>query len=73
MIVSYDDLEICEIELTSECGAGCPQCPRNIFGGETVKDLPICELSLEDIKLEVMSLLGRCLGRLIFLIFRFTI
>jgi MoaA/NifB/PqqE/SkfB family radical SAM enzyme len=50
MIVSYDDLEICEIELTSECGAGCPQCPRNIFGGETVKDLPICELSLEDIK-----------------------
>ena len=51
MIVDYNDLEVCQIELTTECGAGCPQCPRNVYGGKTVDDLPICELSLDDIKL----------------------
>ena len=50
MIVDYNDLEICQIELTTECGAGCPQCPRNVYGGKTVDDLPICALSLDDIK-----------------------
>ena len=50
MIVSYDDLEVCQVELTTECGAGCPQCPRNVYGGKTVDDLPICELDLQDIK-----------------------
>ena len=50
MIVDYNDLEVCQIELTTECGAGCPQCPRNVYGGKTVEDLPICELSLDDIK-----------------------
>ena len=50
MIVNYKELEVCQIELTSECGAGCPQCPRNVYGGKTVDDLPICELSLFDIK-----------------------
>ena len=49
-IVSYNDIEVCQIELTTECGAGCPQCPRNVYGGKTVEDLPICELSLDDIK-----------------------
>ena len=49
-IVSYNDLEVCQIELTTGCGAGCPQCPRNVYGGKTVDDLPICELSLDDIK-----------------------
>ena len=47
MIVSYDDLEVCQVELTTECGAGCPQCPRNVYGGKTVDDLPICELDLK--------------------------
>ena len=50
MIVDYNDLEVCQIELTTECGAGCPQCPRNVYGGKTVDDLPICQLSLDDIK-----------------------
>ena len=50
MIVNYNDLEICQIELTTECGAGCPQCPRNVYGGKTVEDLLICELSLNDVK-----------------------
>ena len=50
MIVDYNNLEVCQIELTTECGAGCPQCPRNVYGGKTVEDLPICELSLDDIK-----------------------
>ena len=50
MIVNYYELEVCQIELTSECGAGCPQCPRNVYGGKTVDDLPICQLSLLDIK-----------------------
>ena len=50
MIVDYNDLEVCQIELTTECGAGCPQCPRNVHGGKTVDDLPICELSLDEIK-----------------------
>ena len=46
MIVSYDDLEVCQVELTTECGAGCPQCPRNVYGGKTVDDLPIFTGSL---------------------------
>ena len=50
MIVDYNDLEVCQIELTTDCGAGCPQCPRNVYGGKTVEGLPICQLYLEDIK-----------------------
>ena len=50
MIVDYNDLEVCQIELTTDCGAGCPQCPRNVYGGKTVDGLPICQLSLDDIK-----------------------
>ena len=42
MIVDYNDLEVCQIELTTDCGAGCPQCPRNVYGGKTVDGLPIC-------------------------------
>jgi len=46
----YDDLREVHIELTSRCNASCPQCPRNLSGGEVNPTLPMSELSLGDVK-----------------------
>jgi len=44
----YDALREVHIELTSRCNASCPQCPRNLSGGEVNPALPMAELTLED-------------------------
>ena len=36
----YDDIRSIELEISSLCNAACPQCPRNVWGGRTVDDLP---------------------------------
>lgn len=47
---SYDQIESVHLEITSRCNASCPMCGRNKFGGPDNDQLPMTELSLDDIK-----------------------
>jgi MoaA/NifB/PqqE/SkfB family radical SAM enzyme len=46
----YEEIVEVHLELTSRCNASCPQCPRNVDGGQVNPHLPLTELSLGDIK-----------------------
>ncbi len=46
----YEDIREVHVELTTRCNASCPQCPRNLSGGEVNPALPMAELSLEDVQ-----------------------
>ena len=45
----YDKISGLHLELTTKCNAMCPMCNRN-FKGKKRDNLPILELSLDDIK-----------------------
>jgi len=56
----YEDLRIVHLELTHRCNAACPMCARNIHGGALNPDMPLAELSLEDIrKILLPDFIGR--------------
>lgn len=44
----YDKLRTIHVELTNNCNAGCPLCPRNIFGGIQDPNLIISEISYDN-------------------------
>ena len=46
----YDQLRIVHLELTHRCNAACPMCARNIHGGAVNPDMPLAELSADDIR-----------------------
>ena len=46
----FSEIKTVHLEITSKCNASCPMCFRNIFGGMVNPQLPLTELSLEDIK-----------------------
>ena len=46
----YDAIREVHVELTTRCNASCPQCPRNLSGGEVNPELPMAELALEDVQ-----------------------
>ena len=46
----YSQIKTVHLELSSKCNASCPMCLRNICGGAINPQLPLTELSLEDIK-----------------------
>lgn len=46
----YEDITTVHLEVTERCNASCPQCARNINGGEVNPLLHDAELSLEDVK-----------------------
>jgi MoaA/NifB/PqqE/SkfB family radical SAM enzyme len=46
---TYDTIRHLHIELTTKCNAGCPMCARNSLG-QTLKNLPLVQLSLADVK-----------------------
>ena len=41
MNFSYQNIRVLQAEISSDCNAACPQCPRNVYGGRTVPNLPI--------------------------------
>lgn len=45
-----EDIRDVHIELTTRCNAACPQCARNISGGPPNPNLPLDELSLDDVR-----------------------
>lgn len=47
---SYDEIKTVHLEITERCNASCPQCSRNINGGEVNPYLENRELSLVNIK-----------------------
>jgi MoaA/NifB/PqqE/SkfB family radical SAM enzyme len=46
----YEQIREVHLELTSRCNAACPQCPRNLPGAGPNPELPLTELSLEDVR-----------------------
>ena len=50
MLYRYEDIRIVHLELTHRCNAACPMCARNIHGGAINPDMPLDELSVEDIR-----------------------
>lgn len=46
---NYSDIKTVHLEITAKCNASCPMCLRNVVGGAVNPQLPITELSLEDI------------------------
>lgn len=46
----YEDIREVHLEITTRCNASCPQCPRNLSGGDVNPALPMAELSLEAMK-----------------------
>ena len=38
---SYKNIKILQAEISNYCNAACPQCPRNIFGGSVLPNLPL--------------------------------
>ena len=46
----YEDLRIIHLELTHRCNAACPTCARNVYGGAVNPDMPLSELSVDDVK-----------------------
>ena len=45
-----DEITTVHLEVTERCNASCPQCARNINGGEVNPQLHNAELSLDDVK-----------------------
>jgi len=50
MKYSLKAIKSVQLEISSNCNAACPQCPRNYYGGETISDLPLINWSTEDLK-----------------------
>ena len=50
MTYSYSGIKHVEIEISTYCNAACPQCPRNIYGGKTIDNLPLINWSLEQLQ-----------------------
>jgi MoaA/NifB/PqqE/SkfB family radical SAM enzyme len=46
----YRQLRIVHLELTHRCNAACPMCARNIHGGAVNPEMPLSELSADDIR-----------------------
>jgi MoaA/NifB/PqqE/SkfB family radical SAM enzyme len=49
MVFDYDLIDEYQIEVTTNCNAACPQCPRNINGGEVNPHLPVVYLDRQTI------------------------
>ena len=50
MRYEFKKIESLQLEISSNCNASCPQCPRNFYGGKTVEDLPLITWTLNDLQ-----------------------
>lgn len=50
MMYKADEITTVHLEVTERCNASCPQCARNINGGEVNPQLHNAELSLDDVR-----------------------
>ena len=49
MNFSYQNIRVLQAEISSDCNAACPQCPRNVYGGQNVPNLPITRWTVKDL------------------------
>jgi len=50
MMIRYENIKQIHVELSSNCNASCPNCPRNVEGGYEVPWIDKKEYTLEDFK-----------------------
>ena len=50
MKYQFDSIQILQLEITTNCNASCPQCPRNNYGGRTISELPLITWSMQDMQ-----------------------
>lgn len=46
----YNEIKAVHLEITTKCNARCPMCLRTVCGGKTNPNLPLVELSIEDVQ-----------------------
>jgi MoaA/NifB/PqqE/SkfB family radical SAM enzyme len=46
MSFKYNTIKKIEWEISTNCNARCPQCPRNDYGGKTIDSLPLIDVTL---------------------------
>lgn len=46
---NYQNIKILQAEISNHCNASCPQCPRNIFGGSVLPNLPLNKWRVSDL------------------------
>ena len=46
---NYQNIKILQAEISNHCNASCPQCPRNVFGGAVVPNLPLNKWRVSDL------------------------
>ena len=49
-MIKYNQIKSVHLEISSRCNAMCPACPRNFHGVDVIKNYPICDLRLDQIK-----------------------
>jgi MoaA/NifB/PqqE/SkfB family radical SAM enzyme len=49
-MIRYEEITSVHLELSTNCNASCPLCPRNVCGADYNAGYPITELTLADIK-----------------------
>lgn len=59
-----DGIKVIHLEITDKCNASCPQCARNVLGGNVNPNIKQVELSLNDIKQIIPAHLVKNLKRL---------
>ncbi len=50
MAYSLKNIESIQLEISNKCNARCPQCPRNDYGGKTIKSLSLHDISLFELQ-----------------------
>ena len=50
MLYKFSDVRRVDIELSSECNASCPLCPRNMFGYPNNRGYPEHSMTLDEVK-----------------------
>jgi MoaA/NifB/PqqE/SkfB family radical SAM enzyme len=58
------DIRVVHLEITENCNAACPQCPRRIDGGRLNEKITLAELSLDDIQKILPDAFVRQLGKI---------
>jgi len=50
-MLEYNNIDKVHLEISSRCNAACPDCLRNFRGVDVIDTYPVCDMSLEQVKI----------------------